>query len=600
MNVASSLVARAIALLEESGTHIAPDNLASVLDGRGCVVAPTVLSYDGDGDAVLIEFARSGLTVRVPDRSVSKQATWWSIHDPRSARQKNDLRRFLEAFAALEEQGFVTIAGAGKTRGAAWERVEELQKTEDAPALFWLTDAANFDELGELRSDLALSWRGDANTVVRALVAAGLHAAEPADEGPIVVRTRYAPEPTLTYIELAPLIATVEEASAYRWPRATKPVGPTSPLTILHRGSWSQVDSTIITPPRVEQLAVRADDAEVAIAWDGGSVRLAVIDLRLGLPIKAFEPETPWGGVCGGACFLPDGRLVFSWRDYMNPSPPPGDSSSLATLYVWDPEADTERRVARFIGSHVAHESLSSVDRDGAVVALAIPGVSSSKDGIHWLSKRSAVALYDVRQGFTERAMIPLPSNGRKVSISPDAGLIAAGDAGANIDCFRTTDSTLLWSADPFDAFDAHRGTALYAISFDPLSNVLCALTLRQFSSSPPPGKKKWSTRVERRLRCYDALSGTAVHRELEAATDGLTAFAIHPKGDVIAVGDDAGSVRLLAYPSGVEIAKEQLFPGSKRLPHGGTTALAWSPSGSMLVAGDCHGEVVVAQYQTT
>lgn len=580
---------RACALLV--GADVETSNVETAFDAHGSLTRPVLLSFEGDARAVQMAFARAGLTVRVGAGAL--------VLDPRSARQKSDLRRLLEGFEALGQEGVTAIADAGKTRAAAWELVDQRAGVPDAPALFWLDGAARFDDVGQLTTDVVLYWRGDRDRSVAALRRAGVRLVDPQGDEPLVVRALPVSSleeamPMMYFSPRSLLIATAEEVHELERAKSRPPslAGGSRRLKLLERRRWSRTDDGC-DPPRVVKLAIGPDDGALAAAWHGGFPRVALIDLASSLTVASFVPEMPEGAICGGLSLLPDGRLVFSWRDFVRGSAP-GTDGSLATLHVWDPADDSDREVARYVRSHVGHDALSDVDRSGRWVALATGRSRTESDPmVAMLQPRVGTTfVFDVAHGFTCSELRVPHASSAMVAISPDGTHLVSSEAGGTIACFTRAGADLLWTVDPHDHRD---GREIHALGWAPSSDTLCALVTRQLTSGPAKGKKKATTTNERRLKCFDVASGRAACAELEASTIGLTAFAFHPSGKEIAVGDEAGAVRFFSYPDGALLETISIFAPSKGLPFGGTTTLAFSRSGKLFAAGDATGEIVVA-----
>jgi hypothetical protein len=171
-----------------------------------------------------------------------------------------------------------------------------------------------------------------------------------------------------------------------------------------------------------------------------------------------------------------------------------------------------------------------------------------------------------------------------------------SSETAGTIACYTREGAAPLWTVDPHE----HReGRDTYALGWTPSSDTICALIMRQLTSGPAKGQKRATTTNERRLKCFDRASGRAVCAALEASTIGLTAFAVHPNGTEIAVGDETGAVRFFSYPDGALLETISMFGASKGLPFGGTTAVAFSRSGELFAAGDATGEIVVAAYSS-
>ena len=87
----------------------------------------------------------------------------------------------------------------------------------------------------------------------------------------------------------------------------------------------------------------------------------------------------------------------------------------------------------------------------------------------------------------------------------------------------------------------------------------------------------------------YLKLDTMQVEKQLEAAYDGaLTCIALNEQRHEIAVGDEAGEVKIFSNLDGKMIFLDQMVHASA------VTSLAYSPDGTRLISGDNFGKILI------
>jgi len=538
----------------------------------GALTRPLPIRWGGSRNAIQMAFARRGLTVRIERDAEAREGHDESgtlVLSPRSGTAGCDLLRLLAGFAELTTRGVIALAHAGSTQSSGWSSVAEAERDEAQTAVFWHDQSHEvFDELGQLDRAIHLYWRGDEQLIAEVLTRAGL----------AVVR----PTSTAVAIEVAgsgaaaPAIETFAEALAKNpaAPRkARKARAPTGPFAELHRHR---------APDRVKpvhRLAFDADGAALAVAQVPDrrgypEQPLCRIDAASGEVTRRFVPLAKVA-TCGGCQFLADGRLVYSFYDFL-PSERPGTTRSAVRLLVWEPAGDVERELAVHPISHVCNTSLASVDAAGQHVAVA----TATGVAILGVAPPGAAAWPELaRVGGAMVDAYPI------AALSRDGRLVAWTADGANTTrLVERTGDRVVWSV---DFFPGHRGgRSTRGLLFDPRGEHLLALCFRSLYGPTRDGKVE--VEEERRLQSYAVADGSRAHAELEAATLGLTTLAFHPDGERMAIGTAEGELVLLRYPGGERLAAQRVFA------KGGVTALAFDAAGARVAVGGEKGEIAV------
>jgi hypothetical protein len=546
----------------------------AAFSGDGALTRPLPIVWGGSRNELQLAFARHGLTIRIevdatPREGYDESGTL--VLSPRSGRESCDLRRLLAAFTELEARGVIALARAGMTQSSGWESVGERERDEQQTAVFWHDQSHDgFDALGQIGSQLHLYWRGDEGLVAEVLTRAGLSVERPSSpQVAIVVAGRGAAPPAIeTYAEA--LAANPPPTSR----RARKSRAPAGPFAELHRhrapGGPKPVQRLMFDRGG-EGLVV----AQVSDRRGGPTHALCRIEAATGAVTRIFAPLSTVAATCGGCAFLADGRLVFSFYDFL-PDPRPGYATSAARVLVWEPGGDAVHELGAHPISHVCNVSLSSVDAAGEHVAV----VTATGVAILAVGPPGAKAWRELaRIGGDAVDAYPI------AALSPDGRHVAwTADGAEETRCVERAGGRVAWKV---NFFPGHRGgRATRALLFDPRGEHLLALCLRSLYGPERDGKIE--VEEERRLQCYAVSDGRRALAELEAATLGLTCLAWHPDGKRLAIGTAAGEVALLAYPGGERLASQRAFA------KGSVTAVTFDRAGARVAAGSEKGEIAV------
>ncbi|WP_434427832.1 DUF6891 domain-containing protein [Nannocystis pusilla] len=540
----------------------------------GALTRPLPIVWGGSRNAIQQAFARHGLTVRIevdaePRDGYDESGTL--VLSPRSADETCDLRRLVVAFAELTERGVIALARAGMTQSAGWESVAERERDERQTAVFWHDQGHDgFDALGQIRERLALYWRGDEGLIAEVLTRAGFAVERPTSQSmAILVAGAKAPPPA---IEAYAAALQANPAAPPR--RARKARAPAGPFAELHR--YRAPDGS----KPVDRLVFDASGTALAVAQvpdrrGGPQHKLCRIDAASGAVTRAFAPLSTFSATCGGCTFLKDGRLLFSFYDFL-PDARPGHVQPAVRLLVWEPDGDAVRELGVHPMAHVSRVSLSSVDAAGERAAV----VTATGAAILEVGPPGAATWRELtRVGGEGIEAYPI------AVLSPDARHVAwTTDGSENTRCVERAGGAVVWRA---NFYPGHRGgRSTRKLMFDPRGEHLLALCERSLYGAERDGRVEVTE--ERRLQSYAVADGSRTHAALEAATLGLMCLAWRPDGERVAIGTPEGEVVLVAYPGGERLAAQRVFA------KGGTTALAFDREGTRVAAGSEKGEIAV------
>jgi hypothetical protein len=155
------------------------DSLDEICDAKGELQREARFVRNGPAPDLQIAFARQGLQVAVgPDEQEDFAVS------PELAPLRSDLMDLLDAFDALEAEGYATGAGIGDTPTDAWEELRERAGDDPPAAVLWTREAhrAAFDRSGALEGGLAIGWRGDRQVIHDKLAAALFPVADPEND----------------------------------------------------------------------------------------------------------------------------------------------------------------------------------------------------------------------------------------------------------------------------------------------------------------------------------------------------------------------------------------------------------------------------------
>jgi hypothetical protein len=546
-------------------------------DASGALRSPLAFSWRGDWTQLQVAFARAGLTPRLdrPPRDEYDERDRLGLLSPRSEAQTTDLSRLFAAFAALRGQGAIALERAGNTQSEGWEDVAQIGEAETA--VFWHAQSHEaFDGLGQLERRMFLYWRGDRGAIVGALKKQGLSATLPAsDDVGIEVGGARASAPDLEPFSQPCLPAALLSAPE---------VAGEHLLVVLARSSASAGPQFHQPGHPVEVLRFSPDGGQVFCGVGFGSRGFPEVPSAL-LEAKDFRraevlQQPGSSATCGGAQWLPDGRLLLAWRAYAL------GKSLLRLTERLQPGALHDLLSLEF--DHLGEHNLMACDGAGSRVALPTArGVALRQIGAPGAEVRPQP------RGVTVRRAKPSPPGpweeaGRMVddsaseayamvALSPD-GLFAARTASGDVTalCFEVETRLVRWRGGLYDQTPGARGVA--HIAFTPWG---------QLAVLPRSSR---GDRDERTLVLFDARDGSRRWRACERTVAQPTAIACHPTREVLVLGSEDGHVTLVTL-RGERVGGRPVFRW------GSVSALDVNAEGRIVV-GSSRGELAVLFWQ--
>ncbi len=559
-------------------------------DSEGALTRPMLLHWHGDRERLLLEAARVGLALRVVGEAKYDLAGR-AVLAP-EALAVTDLQRLLEGFRLLEERGCVAIPLAAHTQSSGWSSVAERQRHYGQTAIFWTSQAQDdLDELGMLSDGeyMVLYWRGKRERLAEGLRDGGLSVKVPDSvHSAFEVRSAHA----------APTIATLADAEAFErpLPKPQPALEPRGGALTLMAHSRAVVDAPGAWRPgyQVDHLWWTPEGALLVSTCSSYRGSPEVPLTRVGPEGFVVEREFRNRWHCGGAAWLPDGRLLLGWVDYNG-----GRGDSLVRLEEHQGDEEPFEPFAISAGQWHNTRALFGVDaagrwlvhgtNTGVMVRVVGPPRTALKErnpNIRVRRKRprapqppkpwEKVALHraDVYEDFS--SYVP-------VAISPDGARLGRIPTGGRwILCLDRETGAELWRADALEGhYDAR---SISRLVFSPDSARLAVVSRRHVRERrEDEGRTFW------RLLLFDAATGQRRWPAEEAAAGDASAFAFAPGGQGFLAGGPDGVVRAVG-PGGEALGALRVFQ------HGAVSSIAVTADGR-IAAGSDRGELATLRW---
>ena len=326
----------------------------------GVLTRPVVLHWRGVAARLQIAAEEVGLCLRLVEEGDAGQL----VLSPAADEAETDLGRALRGFEILRGRGCVALPATAWTQSSGWSDVAGVQTSRRQTAIFWTWQGHEaFDALGMLQRTMCLYWRGSRERIAKRLREAGLTVVVPESDDLAFEITSSHPAPEG--------IATLEAAEALEPPLPAPP-----PRAGRRGGALRLLTHSADAPPAPD---AHAPGWPVSHLWwaPGGDALLVAQHLhRRGspeIPLALVDPATftrrrtfraleGHAGACGGAAWLPDGRLLIGWRAY---------DAGQTLLLVQEVAGEGAREVLRLPYDRLKDQGLLSVDAAGA--ALFVP-----------------------------------------------------------------------------------------------------------------------------------------------------------------------------------------------------------------------------------
>ncbi|KAL6306374.1 WD40 repeat-like protein [Sparassis latifolia] len=334
---------------------------------------------------------------------------------------------------------------------------------------------------------------------------------------------------------------------------------------VFHQGAPYKYDKTIKTHTKFVQDVQYAPSGD-QFASVGSDSKIFLYDGKTGETLGEFT-ESPHTGSIMACSWSPDSKSLST-------------SSADCTVKLWDVE--TRKATSSWsLGSGVSNQQVGNVWTGGdEIVSLSISG---------------NLNIFDKRVKDKPARVLYGPQKAINTAVSTAPGTFLAGTTDGRVFAFSESYSPVEGQSHSnyVAGLAAAANGKVYSVGYDD-----CVREIDSRSSSFVPASSPTASQPKSVAVAGDSTVFVAETSSVEAIRSNQKVFELQAKfppssvaasGSVIAVGGEDQKVRLYGW-DGKTLSETATLEGNK----GNVSALAFSPNGSLLAAGDSSGKIVL------